>query len=126
MKLAQALTLMESQNKSMRRKGWHNGIRFVQIDGSKGFTEPFVYLAKNNLIINYPYAPQRADWCTDDWYEVSPEELTILHNETEEKPEAPKVAQNPKTQRKQPAKRKARSKAISRTRSKTQPQESHN
>jgi hypothetical protein len=78
MKLCDALKLMENEQAAMRRHGWHNGICYAYIDTSKGFVEPFAVQRRNTVTLALPYHPLRADWCTDDWYQLSPSERSAI------------------------------------------------
>ena len=57
-----------------RRQGWHNGMLYVYIDSTKGFSEPFIATFTRGVLIDWPYSPLRADWCSEDWILVSEKE----------------------------------------------------
>jgi hypothetical protein len=78
MRLCDALKIMEDEQIAMRRQGWHNGLCYAYIDTSKGFVEPFTVQRRNTVTLAMPYHPQRADWCTDDWYALSLEEREAI------------------------------------------------
>lgn len=63
-----------SANRLARRKGWHNGMLYVYIDNSKGFSEPFIATFTAGILMDWPYSPLRADWSSDDWILVSDKE----------------------------------------------------
>lgn len=70
MKISEALEAIEA-GKLVRRKGWHNGLLYIYLDSSKGFREPFIATYTRGVLIDWPYSPLRADWCSEDWIEVS-------------------------------------------------------
>jgi hypothetical protein len=82
-----ALEAMITRDVAMRRKGWHNGICYVYIDRTKGFTEPFVVKKNHTEAIAWPYAAQRGDWCAEDWYQLTDKQRDAYH----ETPQNPKV-----------------------------------
>ena len=73
MKMAEMLARIET-GKFARRLGWHNGLLYIYIDNTKGFSEPFMATFNRGVLMDWPYSPLRADWCTDYWILVSDKE----------------------------------------------------
>lgn len=90
MKMTAALTLIE-EGKLARRESWHNGNLYIYLDTSKGFREPFIATFSRGALIDWPYVPLRADWCSEDWIEVSEKEAAAQRDRVNPSQAAPKA-----------------------------------
>lgn len=87
--ISQALELIET-GKLVRRKGWHAGNLYLYLDTTKGFREPFIATFSRGVLIDWPYAPLRGDWCAEDWIEVSEKEAAAQRERATPSQAAPK------------------------------------